>query len=179
MLKKILIAVALLILAFVVVVALQPSEFKVERTAAIAAPPAEVFPHVNNFHNWEAWSPWAKLDPNAKVAFEGPDAGTGASMSWAGNDKVGEGKMTMTESAPNDLAKIKVDFVKPFEGSVDSAFGFKPEGDQTQVTWTMTAHHNFVEKAFCLVMNGKKMMAGEMDKGLANMKSVVGSAKKT
>ncbi|MGB6427609.1 MAG: SRPBCC family protein [Methyloceanibacter sp.] len=127
MLKKILIAVALLILAFVVVVALQPSELKVERTAAIAAPSAEIFPHVNDFHNWEAWSPWAKLDPNAKIAFEGPDSGTGASMSWAGNDKVGEGKMTMIESAPDDHLNIKVDFVKPFEGSVDSAFGFKPD----------------------------------------------------
>jgi hypothetical protein len=176
MLKKIQIAVALLILAFVVVVALQPSEFRVERTAAIAAPPAEVFPHVNDFHKWEAWSPWAKLDPNAKLAFDGPPEGTGTIMSWAGNDKVGEGKMTMTESAPNDLAKIKVDFVKPFEGSVDSAFGFKPEGDRTQVTWTMTGHHNFIEKAFCLVMSGTKMMADDMDKGLAQLKSVVEAA---
>jgi Polyketide cyclase / dehydrase and lipid transport len=176
MLKKILLAVLLLILAFAVVVALQPSEFKVARSTMIAAPAADVFPHVNDFHKWEAWSPWAKLDPNAKVSFNGPQAEPGAVMSWAGNDKVGEGKMTLTETTPDDHLNIKVDFVKPFEGSIDSAFGFKPDGGQTQTTWTMTGHHNFMEKAFCLVMNGTKMMAGDLDKGLAQLKSVVEGA---
>jgi uncharacterized protein YndB with AHSA1/START domain len=176
MLKKILIALALLILAFVVVVALQPSEFKVERSTAIAAPVTDVFPQVNDFHKWEAWSPWAKLDPNAKVGFDGPPEGTGTIMTWAGNDKVGEGKMTMVESEPDDRLDIKVDFVKPFEGSINSAFGFKPEGGQTLTTWTMTGHHNFIEKAFCLVMSGTKMMADDMDKGLAQLKSVVEAA---
>lgn len=134
-----------------------------------------MFQQVNDFHKWDAWSPWAKLDPNAKVAFEGPPEGTGTIMTWAGNKKVGEGKMTLTESEPGDRVKIKVDFVKPFKGSVDSNFGFKPEGGQTQVTWTMTGHHNFVAKAFCLIMNGNKMMADDMDKGLAQLKSVVES----
>jgi len=176
MLKKILIAVLLLIVAFVVVVALQPSEFKVARSTTIAAPVADVFPNVNDFHKWEAWSPWAKLDPDAKVSFEGPPEGTGTVMTWSGNDKVGEGKMTLVDSAPDEHVNIKVDFVKPFEGSVDSGFGFKPDGGQTLTIWTMSGHHNFIEKAFCLVMNGKKMMADDMDKGLAQLKSVVEGA---
>ena len=178
MLKKILIALAAIIAVFLIVVALQPSEFKVERSATVAAQPAAVFDQVNDFHKWEAWSPWAKLDPNAKVTFEGPPSGTGTIMAWDGNDKVGQGKMTITERQPNDLVKINVEFVKPFEGSVVSQFGFKPEGDQTAVTWTMTGYHNFIQKAMCLVFNGRKMMAGDMDKGLAQMKTVVeGSSK--
>ena len=129
MLKKILIGLAVLVALFVVVVAMQPSEFHVERTATIAAPPADVFAQVNDLHKWDAWSPWAKLDPNAKIAFEGPEAGQGAAMSWAGNDKVGEGKMTMVESRPSEAVKLKVDFVKPFEGTSNSDFALKPEGD--------------------------------------------------
>lgn len=82
MLRKILIGLAVLVALFVVVVAMQPSEFQVERKATIAAPPADVFAQVNDLHKWDAWSPWAKLDPNAKIAFEGPDAGQGAAMSW-------------------------------------------------------------------------------------------------
>ncbi len=89
--------------------------------------------------------------------------------------EVGEGKMTLTESRPNELVKIKVDMVKPFEGTSTSEFTFKPEGDQTAVTWSMAAHHNFMEKALCLVMGGKKMMSDLMEKGLAQMKSVVES----
>jgi Polyketide cyclase / dehydrase and lipid transport len=175
MLKKILIAVAALILIFVVVVALQPSEFHVERSATIAAPQAEVFSQVNDFRRWDAWSPWAKLDPQAKIAFEGPPSGEGTVMTWSGNDKVGEGKMTLDESRPDDLVKIKVDFVKPFEGTSMSQFSFKPDGQQTAVTWTMDARHNFIEKAFCLIMNGKKMVGDDMEKGLAQMKSVAES----
>lgn len=173
MLKKILIGLAVLIALFLVVVALQPSEFHVERKAIIAAPQADVFARVNDLHKWEAWSPWAKLDPTAKMTFEGPEAGQGAAMTWAGNDKVGEGKMTIIESRPSDLVKLKVDFVKPFEGTSNSEFNFKPEGDKTAVTWAMSAHHNFMEKAFCLVMNGKKMIGDDMQKGLAQMQSLL------
>ncbi|MGH6791484.1 MAG: SRPBCC family protein [Methyloceanibacter sp.] len=175
MLKKILIALAAILLIFVVVVAMQPSEFHVERTATVAAPQADVFARVNDFHKWDTWSPWAKLDPAAKVNFEGPPSGEGTVMTWDGNDKVGEGKMTLVESRPSDLVKIKVDFVKPFEGSSTSQFTFKPDGDRTAVTWTMDARHNFLEKAFCLIMNGRKMVGDDMEKGLAQMKSVVES----
>ncbi len=175
MLKKILIALAAIILIFVGRGRLQPSEFHVERTTTIAAPQSGVFAQVNDFHKWESWSPWAKLDPNAKVAFEGPPSGEGTVMTWSGNDKVGEGKMTLVESRPDDLVKIKVDFVKPFEGSSTSQFTFKPDGDRTAVTWTMDARHNFLEKAFCLIMNGKKMIGDDMEKGLAQMKSVAES----
>jgi carbon monoxide dehydrogenase subunit G len=178
MLKKILIALVAIIAVFLIVVALQPSEFKVERSAAISAPPAAVFDQVNDFHKWEAWSPWAKLDPNAKMTFEGPPSGTGTIMTWAGNSEVGEGKMTLTESRPNEAVKINVDIVKPMQGSSTTEFTFKPEGDQTAVTWSMAGHHNFLAKAMCLVFNGRKMMAGMMDKGLAQMKTVVEGASK-
>ena len=149
---------------------MQPSEFHVERTAEIAAPQGDVFAQVNDFRKWEAWSPWAKLDPAAKVAFEGPPEGQGTVM-WAGNDQVGEGKMTLVESRPGDLVKFKVDFVKPFEGSSTSQFTFKPHGDRTAVTWAMDARHNFLEKAFCLIMNGKKMIGDDLEKGLSQLKS--------
>lgn len=175
MLKKILIALAAIVLIFVVVVALQPSEFQMDRSTTIAAPQADVFAQVNDFHKWDAWSPWAKLDPQAKVTFEGPPEGEGTVMTWSGNSEVGEGKMTLTESRPNELVKTRVDMVKPFEGTSTSEFTFKPEGDQTAVTWSVAAHHNFMEKALCLVMGGKTMMSDLMEKGLAQMKSVVES----
>jgi hypothetical protein len=163
MLKKVLIALAALVLIFVVIVAFQPSEFQMARSTKIAASPEAVFAQVNDFHKWDAWSPWAKLDPNAKIGFEGPAEGQGTVMTWSGNSEVGEGKMTLTESQPYELIKTKVDMVKPFAGSSTSEFTFKPEGDQTSVTWSVAAHHNFLHKAFCLIMNGKQMMSDMMD----------------
>jgi hypothetical protein len=177
MLKKILTALAAIVVIFVIVVALQPADFRVERTTTIAAPQAELFAQVNDFHKWDAWSPWAKLDPDAKITFDGPQSGQGTVMTWAGNDKVGEGKMTLTGSQPSDLLKIKVNFVKPFEGS-DTEFAFKPAGDQTAATWSMHSHNNsFIQKAFCLVMNGKKVSGDDMEKGLAQLKTVAESGK--
>ena len=175
MLKKILSGLAALVVLLLIVVAVQPSDFRVERTTTVAAPAANVFAQVNDLHKWDAWSPWAKLDPNVKISFEGPEAGQGAAISWAGNDKVGEGKMILTESRPNELVKTRVDMVKPFEVSSTSEFTFKPEGDQTSITWSVATHHNFMQKALCLIMGGKKMMGGLMEKCLAQMKSVVES----
>ena len=97
MFKKILLLLLALIGAFVIYVALQPDEYRVERTVTIVAPAGEVFGNVNNLRKWEAWSPWAKLDPDAKVAFEGPEAGEGATMTWDGDDNVGAGRLCCYE----------------------------------------------------------------------------------
>jgi Polyketide cyclase / dehydrase and lipid transport len=135
MVKKILIAIAGIVIAFVVVVALQPSEFRIVRSATISAPPPAVFARVNDFHSWEAWSPSAELDPAAKATFEGPPAGVGAIFRWAGNNEVGEGSMTITESHPSDLIGIKLDFLRPFEATIapcraDTAVN-RNEGDRS------------------------------------------------
>ena len=90
MLTNILIAVAVILIVCVVVVAMQPSEFRIMRTATIAAPAPAVFAQVNDLHKWETWSPWAKRDPSMRQAYEGALAGTGAIYSWAGNSEVGE-----------------------------------------------------------------------------------------
>ena len=177
MLKKILIAIAAIVVVFVVVVAIQPSEFRIVRSATISAPAPAVFAQVNDFHNWEAWSPWAKVDPAMKQAYEGPPAGTGAIYTWAGNDQVGEGRMTLTESRPSDLIRIKLEFLKPFAATNTAEFTFKPEGNQTVVTWSMTGKNNFIAKAVHLFMNMDKMVGGDFEKGLAQLKSVAETAK--
>ena len=120
MLKKILIGLAALVLIFVIVVALQPSDFQMQRSTTIAAPQADIFAQVNDFRKWEAWSPWAKLDPQAKVSFEGPAEGVGTVMTWSGTNEVGEGKMTLTESRPYELIETRVEMVKPMKGSSTS-----------------------------------------------------------
>jgi hypothetical protein len=178
MIRKILIGVAIVIAAFVALVFIQPSDFQIARTTTITAPARTVFDQVNDLRKWDAWSPWAKLDPAAKVSFEGPQAGPGAVFKWSGNDKIGEGKMTVTESRPADLVKLKLEFIKPFEGSNITEFSFKPDGNRTAVTWNISGRSdNFIAKAVCLVMGMQWMLGGEMEKGLAQMKSVVEAGK--
>ncbi|GAA5125827.1 SRPBCC family protein [Luteolibacter yonseiensis] len=173
MIAKILIALGVIILIFVIVVASRPADFSYRRTATISAPPSAVFPHVNDLHKWQAWSPWAKKDPAAKNTFEGPPAGVGSSMSWAGNNDVGEGTMSVTGSEPDESVRFKLEFRKPFAGTNFADFTFKPEGGQTVVTWTMTGKNTFFFKAFSLFVDCDKMIGGDFEKGLADLKKIV------
>ena len=173
--KKIIIALVsllVLILVFVGIVALQPTDFRITRSATFNAPRAVVFSQVDDFHNWQAWSPWAKLDPAAKNTFEGPASGKGASFKWSGNDEIGEGKMTVLESRPSELISIKLEFIRPFEDTSTTDFTFVGADDETVVTWSMTGKHNFISKAMCLFMNMDKMVGDDFEKGLGQMKVI-------
>jgi hypothetical protein len=176
MLINILIALVVIVVVFIIIVAMRPSEFRVTRSTVISALPPEIFAGVNDLHQWLAWSPWEKIDPALKRTFEGPPAGTGASYSWVGNNKVGEGRMTITESRPHELVRFRLDFLKPFKGTNVAEFTFEPEGAQTVVTWSMTGKYNFVIKAFSLFMNCDKMIGGQFEKGLADLKSITEAA---
>ena len=178
MLMKILIALAVIVVVLVVVVATRPTEFRVARTATIAAPAPAVFAQVDDFHRWEAWNPWAKIDPAMKQTYEGAPAGIGAIYTWAGNHEVGEGRMTLTESRPSDLIRVRLEFLKPFKATNVAEFTFRPEGNQTAVTWSMTGRNTFMAKAVHLFMNMDRMVGGQFEKGLAQMKSVVEGAPK-
>src|SRR5882672_3251235 len=146
MLTYILIALAAVVVILLIVIALQRGDFRIERSATISAPPQRVFEQVNDFRKWTAWSPWEKMDPNLKRTYEGSPAGTGAVYSWAGNKKVGEGRMTVIDSRPSDLIRIKLEFLKPFQATNTAEFTFQPQGNQTRVVWAMTGTKNFIFK---------------------------------
>lgn len=177
MLKKILIALVAVLAVLAIVIAMQPSSYRVVRTATISSPPSEVFTLINDFHNWESWSPWAKLDPAMKTTYEGSSSGTGSIYTWNGNSDVGEGRMTILESRPNDAIRVKLEFIRPFPDSSNVEFNLKPAGSGTHVDWVMFGENNFMSKAFCLFMGGMDKMVGpDFEKGLAQMKSLAEAA---
>jgi uncharacterized protein YndB with AHSA1/START domain len=173
MLKKILLILMAVIVVFLVVAAFQPSDFRITRKAVIPAPPAAVFAQINDFHKWEAWSPWAKLDPNAKNSFDGPASGVGAKFSWSGNKEVGEGSMKITASKPGESVVLDLGFTKPFAATNVTEFTMKPEGSGTELTWSMSGKNNFVGKAIGLVINCDKMIGAKFEEGFASLKGVV------
>lgn len=178
MLKKILLVVLAIVVVFLLVVAAQPSSYTVTRSATINAPPEQVFPLVNDFHEWDKWSPWAKLDPNMQTTYSGAGDGEGAVYSWTGNDDVGEGRMTILRSEPHQHVQIKLEFLKPFESQSITDFSFQSEGGGTAVNWTMSGENNFMAKAFMLFMGGMDKAVGpDFEKGLAQMKSVAEAAR--
>jgi hypothetical protein len=178
MLRTIVLALAAALTALLVWVGLQPADFRVERSAVIKAAPADVYGQVNDFQKWQAWSPWAKRDPNAKITFEGPTSGPGAIMRWDGNDEVGRGAMAITEGRPPEALRIRLDFVRPFEGTSEAAFTFAPDPEGTRVTWSLAGAQGFVERLICTIMglDMDTMIGTDYETGLANLKAVAEAA---
>jgi Polyketide cyclase / dehydrase and lipid transport len=172
MLKKILIGAAVVIAAFLAFVATRPAEYEVAREALIPAPAAVAYAQVADFHKWDAWSPWAKLDPQMKTSFEGTPGAVGSSQSWTGNKDVGTGKMTLLEAKPGELVRIKLEFVEPFADTADNTITFRPEGAGTRVRWSMAGVNNFMEKAMCVFMDMDAMIGKDFEKGLAQLGAV-------
>ena len=171
MIFRILAVFVLLAAALLIIAALRPADFHVVRSATIAAPAATIFDQVNDLHQWQKFSPWAALDPSAKIAFEGPHAGVGAAFTWAGNSQIGTGRMTLTENRPAEFVRFRLDFVKPMAGTSTTEFTFKPAGGQTVVSWSMSGKNNLIARLMCLVVNMDKVLGGQFEKGLASLKA--------
>lgn len=162
----------LIVIAALVVIVLalmKPDTFRVERSALIKAPADKIFPHINDFHLWDKWSPWEKLDTNMKKTHSGAESGKGAVYEWDGNKKVGQGRMEILESTPSSSVKIKLDFIRPFEGHNIADFTFIPEGDATRVLWAMHGPAPFISKVMQVFMSMDKMIGKDFSEGLANL----------
>ena len=172
MLLTIVVVLVVAIAALLAFAATRPDTFQVQRSATIAAPAESIFPHLDDFHRWVAWSPWEKLDPELKRTFSGAERGPGAVYAWEGNKKVGQGQMEILESDPPRRLRIKLDFIKPFEAHNTTVFALAPAGGGTQVTWTLDGNHNFMSKLMSVFMDMDRMVGADFERGLASLKAV-------
>ena len=171
MVKRILQLILLAIVLLVGYAATRPDTFRLERSIDIKAPPAKIFALIDNFKNWTTWSPWEKIDPALKRTYSGAENGKGATYAWEGNNDVGVGRMEIVESNPDAKVAIKLDFLKPFEAHNTAEFTLAPSGDTTRVTWAMFGPNPFLAKLIQVFMSMDKMVGGQFEQGLANMKA--------
>jgi uncharacterized protein YndB with AHSA1/START domain len=169
------IGVLALLVLLVVLIQSRPARFRIARSAVIGASAARVFLLLNDFHEWAKWSPWEKLDPALKKTFTGAASGVGASYSWVGNSKAGEGNMTITESKPNEQLSLDLEFLKPFPAKNKTTFKLSPAAGGTEVHWIVEGEHNFSGKAFALLVNMDRLLGKDFEQGLANLNSAAQS----
>jgi len=165
MLKTVLIVVATAIGVVLVLAAMRPDTFKVQREATIQAPPEKVYALISDFKAWGAWSPWEKKDPQMKRTFGDK------TYSWQGNKEVGEGKMTMVEAVPPSRVKLELDFIKPFEAHNSVDFTLQPKDKGTAVTWTMQGNTPYLFKIIHLFADMDRMVGKDFEAGLANLRA--------
>ncbi|MGB4106557.1 MAG: SRPBCC family protein [Alphaproteobacteria bacterium] len=172
-LSRIGVGVVIVLAVLAVIVALQPDHTHVERSAVVKASPEAVHAYVNDLGNWNSFSPWADLDPNAAIEYEGPRTGKGATFRWDGNNEVGAGSMTIAESVPGEKVRMDLEFTRPMPGKSTAAFTLAPVEGGTNVTWSTDWDNNFISKAMGLIMDCDAMMGGYFEEGLANLKTQV------
>ena len=174
MLKTVLLSLgaiaAIAVVVVLILAAMKPDSFQVQRSITIDAPPERIQPLIADFRAWGAWSPWEKKDPTMKRSFSGAERGAGSRYAWDGNKTVGRGSMEIVEAAPSRVA-IKLDFLAPFEAHNDAVFALQPQGQMTNVVWTMTGPTPFFAKIIHVFMNMDRMVGGDFEAGLAAMKA--------
>jgi hypothetical protein len=170
MLKSIVIVLVVAVIAVLLFAVTRPATYHVERSTTIAATPEKISPLLDNFHNWDQWSPWAKLDPNMHVTYSGAAEGQGAVYEWEGNSKVGKGRMEILEAQPT-LTSIKLDFLSPFASHTQTNFVLQPQGEATRVTWMIDGPNTFATKLMSVFTSMDKMIGKDFDTGLSQLKS--------
>lgn len=119
---------------------LLPSRSHVERAIAIDRPPATVHTMLTSLRTFHEWSPWARREPNAIFAFEGPEFGPGASYLWSG-ETIGEGELTLVDSEPYDHVGYTLEL--DGRGRASMAFDIEPKPGGSVVTWGYDAAFGF------------------------------------
>jgi Polyketide cyclase / dehydrase and lipid transport len=172
MLKIVSIIIVVAVAAVLLFAATRPDTFQVQRSASINAAPNKIFPHLNDFTKWGAWSPWEKKDPGMKRNFGNITAGKGATYAWDGNQDVGQGSMEIIESVAPSRLSIRLSFMKPFEARNTVEFALEPKGASTQVTWTMHGPVPYISKIIHLFMDIDRMVGADFESGLGNLKVI-------
>lgn len=171
MLKKIAIILVIIIGLILGLAATKPDSFTVQRVTTIKAPPEKIMPLVADFHNWPAWSPWEKLDPNMQRTFSGAPSGKGAVYEWKGNSDVGQGRMEITDIAAPTSVTIQLEFMEPVAARNMTQFVLTPQGDSTTVTWNMNGPMPFLSKIITVFTSMDALVGRDFEKGLTQLKA--------
>lgn len=167
---------SILIALFLLYVTSRPNHFRVERSITIQTSPEKIFPLINDFHRWEAWSPWEKEDPQVRRTYSGNQEGKGAVYEWHGNNKIGQGRMEIIDSSPISKVVIKIDFISPFAAHNTVEFTLQTRCTQTLLSQAMYGPTTFPSKLMGMICSMDKMIGAKYEEGLASLKTLAEQA---
>ena len=153
-LKRLLIAIGLLIAVLVATAFALPNQFNVARSVTIKASAEKIYPLIATTRQWKNWSVWNQRDPNMKIDYAGPESGIGAKWSWESKSE-GSGEMEFTSAEPNKSLGYRLLF-KEFDTTSAGMLNLEPDGAATKVTWSFVgeADNNPMMRYMGLTMDG-------------------------
>ena len=88
---------------------------------------------------------------------------------WDSDGRGGKGRLEITDTAPLSSVTMALHMEKPMEGRNTVVFALQPNGNATDVTWTMTGEYVYIAKVMGVIFNMDKMIGGEFEQGLADL----------
>jgi len=174
-LKRLSVIVLILVAAFLVVAAFLPKVTTVTREIEISKSPSAIYGIVADFHTWDSWSHWAKMDPTQKVTITGEAGKVGSVMSWNGN-KTGSGTQTLTVSEGGKSLVYMMHFTKPMDGYSKTWLNFEASKNGTKVIWKLSSDNKYPIERWTGLMMGS-MIGSAFDNSLGNLKKLAESQK--
>lgn len=169
MLKRILLFVGAFLALLLIIAALLPSNYRVERSTTINAPVGKVFEQVADLNNYIKWNPWSELDADAKNTVTERGRGTGSIWSWEG-EIVGKGNLSIVKLEEGKSIETKVTFLEPMESTSSGFWKFENSDHGTNVSWAFEGGLSYpIERYIGFFMDD--MLGEDFEKGLANLKN--------
>jgi uncharacterized protein YndB with AHSA1/START domain len=161
--------------ALLLYAATRPNTFRLERSTHIKAQPAQVLGLIEDMHHFNRWNPFAQIDPTQTIGYEDITVGVGAAYSWLGK-KSGAGRMEVIEVVPGQRVSMRLDFTRPFVAHNRVDFTATAASEGCQITWAMSGDMAYINKLMSVFASMDKMVGGEFEKGLANLKALAEKA---
>jgi hypothetical protein len=168
--KMLALAAAAALVVLLAYAATRPDAFTIARSATVNAPPEKVHALINDLRAFNTWNPFDKKDPNIRGTYKGPAAGPGAHYAFQGNKEVGSGSLEIVQSEPQRVT-MRLDMLEPFEAHNTVQFSLARRGNATEVTWVMDGRTPYLAKIMHIFFDVDRMVGGEFEKGLADLKS--------
>lgn len=165
-------AIVVVLGLLMIVGAVLPKDYHVQRSVLVDAEPEVVYRQVVDLKLQEAWTPWKANDETMVMSFGDPWVGEGAVYTWT-SEGSGNGTYTITKVEPH--ARIETHIVFEDQGEADGWWTFEPDGDAVRVTWGFDGSiGGILGGYYSLIMDGA--VGPTFEDGLARLKQAAESA---
>ncbi len=170
--KRIFLILIGVLATLLIVAAIMPKDFKIEKEIVINKSTTQVFDYVKIMKNSSEWNPWLKQDPNIVQEFRGEDGKIGFVHAWSGNSEVGVGEAEIINIIPNEIINVELRFSKPMQVTNQAYYIFEVlDKEHTKVKWGMSGKTPFPFNLICFFKRGE--VEKNFEAGLNNLKTVL------
>ncbi|MBD1584099.1 SRPBCC family protein [Pseudoalteromonas sp. S16_S37] len=174
MLKKVILALLLVIALPFIIALFIPKSYHVERHVVIERPVEPVFSYIKHLKNQGNYSRWDQMDPNMQKTYKGEDGTVGFVSTWRSDDpEVGAGEQEIIKIDENKRIDFELRFIEPFQSTDPAYMTTESVSGGTKVAWGFQGNMDYPINLMLLVMDFEQVLGNDLQVGLENLKEIL------